>query len=380
MTFPPLMPPAIHSSGPLRAFPPEQTFKRRVAAFWDWFAGEADRFHGHYEGTARVENLTDEVSDQVDELLPGMAWVFGPGGKPGEHSFTLSGEGIAFKQMLARYWLEQAPEIPGWCFHSERVASPDPGHFSLRFGELEFKVMEFWVTPEVDEENECIDLTVWHPLADRIDKGQCQTALFLVLDEILGETGTGHWIGEMEFSRKKLGASMPILELKEFLEATRADRGWKFIHPCDTWTSYGIPAEKRGEKPRLDTIAGTSRGWKMLRTYLDKPDGFTDPFREANAEWVYLSFPSSLLPDGRQVDARGEMEEIIEAALAGERSGIPLGGAIGNRNAYLDFLIFDGERSLALIREAARKAGVPAETRLEFLDSRSPGRPLFSGT
>jgi len=71
------------------------------------------------------------------------------------------------------------------------------------------------------------------------------------------------------------------------------------------------------------------------------------------------------------------MEEVIESALAGERSGIPLGGAIGTRLAYLDFLIFDGEQSLSLIRDAARSAGVPAGARLEFLDSRSRGRPLF---
>jgi hypothetical protein len=356
--------------------PPEFTFKQRVAAFWAWYAGVAERYRRHYDGEEEVD-VSHEVSDKVDELLPGMAWVFGRGEKPGEHSFTLSGEGIAFKQMLARYWVEQAPVIDGWCFHGERTASANPGNFSLHFDDLVFKVMEFWVTPEVDEENEWVDLTVWHPLADQIEVKHCQTALFLVLDEIFGETGTGRWIGGMEFSRKKLGESMPILELKEFVDATRTDRGWKFIHPCDTWGSYQIPPEKRGDKPRLDTIAGTSRGWKTLRKYLGEPDDFSDPFRDLEAAWVYLSFPSSGLPAGRQVDARGEMEEVIEAALAGERSGIPLGGAIGTRLAYLDFLIFDGERSISLIRDAARRAGVPAEARLEFLDSRSPGRPLF---
>jgi hypothetical protein len=300
-----------------------------------------------------------------------MAWVFGPGDKPGEHSFTLSGEGIEFKQMLTLHWLKQAPRIDGWKFYAERQPADNPGDFTLGLnGELVFKVMEFWVTPGIDEENECVDLTVWHPLAEQADPRHCQTALFLVLDEIFGEIGTGRWIGTMKFSRDKLAESMPILELKEFVDTTRADRGWKSQHPCDTWTCYGIPAEKRKEQLRFDTISGTTVCWKTLRDFLDDPDSFVDPFAELAAEWVYLSFPSSVLPKGKEVDTREMMAEAIVKPLTQKRSGTLLGGAIGHERVYIDLLLFDGERSLQLIREAARSAGFPAETRLEFLDSK----------
>jgi len=56
-----------------------------------------------------------------------------------------------------------------------------------------------------------------------------------------------------------------------------------------------------------------------------------------------------------------------------------LGGAIGSERSYIDFLIFDGQRSLQLIRETARRLGLPAKTRLEFLDStkRQAGEALL---
>jgi len=233
-----------------------------------------------------------------------MAWVFGPGEKPGEHSFTLSGEGIEFKQMLALHWLKRVPRIEGWKFYAERQPAEEPGNFSLRFDDLVFGAMEFWVTPEIDEENECVDLTVWHPLAEQLDAQRCQTALFLFLDELFGEVGTGRWIGTMEFSQSKLAESMPILELKEFVDTTRADRGWKPQHPCDTWTCYRIPTEKRRKALRFDTISGVTVCWRTLRNFLDDPDSFADPFRELHAEWVYLSFPSSELPEGKEIEAR----------------------------------------------------------------------------
>jgi len=350
--------------------PAEFNFKQRVEAFWRWFQENSYRFHQTIEAQ-RCGDLTDEVSAAVGQFLPGMAWVFGPGDKPGEHSFTLSGEGIEFKQMLAFHWLKQGPQIDGWKFYAERQSVDHPGDFSFQLdGKLVFKALEFWVTPEINEENECLDLTVWHPLAEQADARHCQTALFLVLDEIFGETGTERWIGSVNFSPGKLAESMPILELKEFVDAARAERAWKFHHPCETWSCYQITEEKRRDSTRFDTISGVTVCWKTLKSFLDRPDSFTDPFVELSAEWVYLSFPSSVLPKGKEVDTREMMAEAIVQPLTREQSGILLGGAIGYKRTYIDLLLFDGERSLKLIREAARSAGFPTNTRLEFLDSK----------
>lgn len=356
--------------------PVELTFNQRAAGFWKWFASSAEELRAiHNEGDR--DQLPAMVSPKVDEFLPGMAWVFGPGTGKGFHSFTLSGEGVMDRQILAEQWLQRSPGIENWTFHASRQPEETVGDFTLTAQDLKFRPIEFWVTPEVDEEKEVVHLMLWHPLIETADERLCMQALFLVLDEIFGEFGTTRWIGGIEFSQKRLGESMPITELKEFVDETRASRGWKMRSPVDSWGSYSIQPDKRSEGLRLDTIGGTSGCWPVLRSFFDEPKKFEDPFLEMGAAWVYVSFPSATLPEDNRVEAREDMADVITSALAQERGGIPLGGAIGSQQAYMDFLIFDGERSIALIRDAARKAGVPSDARLEFLDSRRAGRLLF---
>lgn len=359
---------------------PEFNFKQRVEAFWTWFENAADRFYQTIEDK-QCGSLATEVGNKIDELLPGMAWVFGPGEDRKGHSFTLSGEGILPKQLLAAYWLERAPAISGWTFHADRQPSDRIRDFELVFDKLSFRPIEFWVTPEIDEEKEKIDISVWHPLTDQVGKDPRHRALFLMLDDIFGEFGTCRWIGRMQFTPDKLGPSMPITELKDFVDAARAERGWKMHFPSTTWVSYSFRPEHRNPTQRRgDTIAGSSGCWRSFREFLNDRDGFKDPFHRFGAEWIYLAFPTTSLQKGREVDSREDMADVIEEALTATHSGRILGGASGSEQSYLDFLIYDGSRSLAIIRDAAKRAGLSADTRLEYLaaSKRERGRPLFA--
>ncbi|MCW1886808.1 hypothetical protein OKA04_18860 [Luteolibacter flavescens] len=356
--------------------PAEFTFNQRAAAFWEWFSSVSEELRA-IQNDRDSGDIPSIVAPKVDEFLPGMAWVFGPGMGEGFHSFTLSGEGIMCRQILADQWLQRSPGVENWTFHASRQPSGTVKDFTIKVRDLKFRPIEFWVTPEIDEEAEEVDLVLWHPLVAEVEESLCSLALFLVLDELNGEFDTTCWIGSVDFSQKRLAESMPITEIKEFIEEARASRGWKMKSPIDSWVNYSTSAEKRTDGPRKDTIGGTSGCWPVLNSFLRDSDAFEDPFLKLGAAWVYLSFPSSFLPKGNQVDAREDMADLITSALEQHRGGIPLGGAIGDRLAYMDFLIFDGDHSIALIRDAASKAGMPDDTRLEFLDSSKPGVPLF---
>lgn len=352
----------------------EPTFKTKIQDFWAWFAENSEAYLS-VMGAPMPEAMVEEMSKRVNLLFPGLAWEFGPppAGVEG-HSLALSGEGVLTKQLLAIHAVGQAPPLPGWTFHDGRQSSGAlaDGRSELRMGELTFRPLEFWVTPAIDEEHEVVDINVWHPLHEQVPKNTLVSALYLTLDDLFGEFGTGRWIGEINFGAEKLHDSMPIVELPEFVAEEAKRRGWKDYKPGSTWTSYRF--KELNAKPRGDTIAGTSLCMGPLKAFWDDAAKVEDPFEGCGADWIFLSFNTAFLPEGDEINGREDIAEAIEKALSDESAGRYLGGAIGRQQTYLDFLIYDGARSLELIRACARALDLPADTSMTYLASGKRGQ------
>jgi hypothetical protein len=322
------------------------TLKERVTAFWEWYVSVADRFYAEIE-SKRCGELEPEVSAKVNELLGGMAWVFGPGENQQGHSFTLTPEGDRHRRLVAQYWLAQAPEIPGWTFYASRQPSElhRSGH-SIRIEDMSFGAHEIWLTPSVDAEAESVDLTVWHPLFDRIDNGLRWTVVFLWLDEALGEDAVSQRVGEIKLGDGKLADSIPLSELPEYIAELEAERGWKRMPPHQSCSSYHRKEPERGGGLRQDIIAGSTLQMNIVQEYpMD-----ANPLADFGAEYEMIIIPISQLPPGQQVDARGQLEEVLEAALSKSGTGKVLGGATGLENAYIDVVLFDAVRSRHVIK------------------------------
>jgi hypothetical protein len=289
----------------------QPTFKERVEGFWDWYIAAAPRLYQTIEDRNSA-SLAAEVSEKVDELGHAFAWVFGPG-KGSGHAFTLSGEGDLHFQLLTQYWLTRAPQLTGWTFFSERQPGSIKG-IRIKIGDLNFDPIEFWLTPVVDSESEKIDITVWHPLFDKLlEREDRLRPLFLFLDEVLGEFGTEQWIGEINLNDKKLPDAIPLNELLGFIENLQNDKAWKKFRPGEEITLY------RCENPhtrflRGDIAIGQTRQPRLINEYLQAEGRLKDPLAGTGAEYVFVSFDQGILPKGKQVDARGAIEDALDAA------------------------------------------------------------------
>ena len=341
----------------------EVTFKTRVQLFWEWYAQMGPRFLETIDA-GKCPDLAPEVSRKIDELLPGFAWVFGPGANRVGHSFTLSGEGDIHRQLLTIHWHSQAPQLPGWTFYPARQPDGIAGK-RIKMGAQEFNPVEFWLTPVVNRERECIDVTVWHPLFSKMQDQQKWTVLFLFLDEILGEYGTGQWLGDIKLGSHQLADSIPIEELSEFLAKVEAETGWKKLPPGSSMSLYRF-SEPRDGFLRGDIVIGTTANTKLVNQYLEANGQMDDPLADTGADYVFIAFDASFLPQGQEVAARGEIEDSLEAALRPESSGRLLGGALGRQNAYIDLLIYDGAESLRLIEQVIREKGLPSGTSINY--------------
>ena len=301
----------------------EVTFKTRVQRFWNWYAGVAPRFSQTID-EAKCPTLANEVNAKVDELIPGFAWVFGPGENSIGHSFTLTGEGNLHRQLLASYWLAQAPNLPGWTFYAARQPGSIKGQY-IEIGSRRFDPLEFWITPFVNRDEKKLDITVWHPRFDEMPEGNRWTILFLFLDEVLGEYGTQQWIGEIKLDPTRLADSMPLEEMAEFLKRIQAEHGWKKLPPGESGVVY--KCEQHTRFLRGDIAIGTTMHPRLINEYLKAEGELEDPLKGTGADYVFVAFDSSILPAGREADARGKIEDALDQALRSAGSGRLLGGA-----------------------------------------------------
>jgi hypothetical protein len=349
------------------------TFKERVEAFWQWYESVADRFYQTIEG-GHCADLAPEVSAKVEELLPGFAWVFGPGAGGAGHSFTISGEGVLHRQLLALYCVSRAPQLEGWMFYPARQPGKIEG-IRMKFEGENFDPMEFWLTPTVDADAEKVNLSVWHPLVPKLGTQALYSPLFLFLDEVLGEFGTGQWIGEINIGNHRLTEAIPLQELLVFVQKVQADTGWTKLPPGESITLYE-PKRQNASFQRGDILVGQTANPNLIQDYLQYDGQLDDPLAGTGADYVFVAFPVDFLPAGQQTEARGVIEDALAAALTEAQSGRLLGGALGRQNAYIDLLLLDGARSVALVTKVLREQNLPAGTEIHYFAQEKRGQQI----
>ena len=64
---------------------------------------------------------------------------------------------------------------------------------------------------------------------------------------------------------------------------------------------------------------------------------------------------------------RAELEDALEAALAGEKLGELMGGSVGTNQTYVDLVLFDGQRSMDVVADTLRNSGKLQNATLQFL-------------
>lgn len=352
----------------------EETFKTRVARFWRSYAEAAPRFLKTID-ERRCADLTDEVVAMVDGLNGNFAWEFGPGANGIGHSFTLSGEADPHRQLLAAYWLSQAPSMPGWTFHASRQPSEIQDGSRFEIDGTNFDPLEFWLTPFVDTGKEMIDLTVWHPKFPELPDKARWTVLFLQLDEALGEIGTQNWIGEIEINDQKLADAIPLKELAAFVEKTKMEHDWKKGDLGDSWTLYELKAMDYSF-PRSDIVIGTTCVMKLIDEYLEVEGDLEDPLKQTGADYVYVAFDAGILPRGQETAVRGKVEDALVAALSAKASGQHIGGGLGSSFAYIDLLLFDGSESLGIVKRVLQESNLPKGTLIDFFGKEKRGQRI----
>jgi len=345
----------------------EKSFKDRVTEFWNWYPQVSDRFFQTIErGDCRA--LTDEVSDFMANTLPGMAWVFGPGENDG-HSFTVSGEGVVPKQLLAEYWHSRAVKIPNWTFYGSRQPS-DPESLksmAIRCGDRdELDTEGFLIQPNVNEEDKKIDIVAWHPALASVPENGRFHILFLLLDEALGEFGTSIWLGEIKIDPFTADQhTITLAALPEKIMHIEQYYQWEMLPPLRAVSGYQVNEQTDG--PRGDSLVGFTMIPNVVTEFLGNGRLEEDPLEGTGASFAYVAIDGSVFPDGKQTDVRCEIEDALDKALTTAASGRTLGGAFGLQQSYIDLILFDGDGSRKIVDETLKRLQLHGRARVESM-------------
>jgi hypothetical protein len=345
----------------------QQTFKARVQQFWKWFEAEAPRISRMIDD-GHAASLASEMSAHFDAMLAGPAWEFGESTGSEMHELTLTGEGNRHMQFLTAYWKSMAPAIAGWTFHAARQPSKNPGARPLQLGDKEIKLPEFLFAPTINDESQQVDLRLWHPDLSDLPEREQWLAIFIALDELLGEFGVQQWIGAIDLSDKPAKDARSISELPSYIKQVAGKTGWEKQSPLESFTTYEFP-QPHNAFPRGDIMIGTTCHPVLLSEYLHAEGEMPDPLENTGADYVWVQLARSVLPEGRETEMRQEIEEQLEQALEQQSAGRLLGGALGAENAYIDLLIFDGANSVGIIQNVLLQRGLHEGASLEYFAS-----------
>jgi len=331
----------------------EFTYKSRIHDFWHWFGNNNIRFKEAIS-QGRCEDLSAETISQVDKLIPGISWSYGPGRGPGRHSFTLSAQSNPHWVFLTRYWLDCAPSLDNWDFQCFKQASPLASNSCVEIDGKILSIKEVWLQTEVDPHLMLIDIKVWHPAFMGMDDMERFRLLFFWLDEVLGECNTESWVGQVDFNQTIAENAIPLLELGEFIDEYSIKHGWSKPMPCDSYTLYERPPCPRNFL-RTDTLLGHSSNMRLIGDYFEYCADIPDPLIGSHAFFIFISFTINWLPEGKELIGRSKIEQklcdVLETALTAKVTG----SAIGEENCYIDFIIFDGYNSVKHINETLKE-------------------------
>ena len=105
---------------------------------------------------------------------------------------------------------------------------------------------------------------------------------------------------------------------------------------------------------------------QLIGDFYDSSGDLPNLLSGSHADFIFISFPSSILPEGNEIEARKRIETIIDTDLKEHSAGRSIGSAFGVDKNYLDFILFDGHQSIEIIINAMKTANLPQGSEIHY--------------
>lgn len=220
-----------------------------TADFWEWWSSEGARRTAEAIAAETLDAWASTISEHVDAVHPELAWELGPG-STSEHVLVVTAEGDPALRSTARRWRRAAPSADAVWEYSD-VRLPAAG-LTWSLG-LDGETLDAGgVRVGATVHGSAVDVVVHHPAFARMPKKAQQQAMFLMLDNGLGEALVETWVGEVSPSATEPQGAVDLLELRAVVAALETEHIDE--HGSPTWSvlngeAHGRPALAMAQVP-----------------------------------------------------------------------------------------------------------------------------------
>jgi hypothetical protein len=185
-----------------------------IVEFWNWFAANADRYF-HLEND--MQNLFAELAKRMKAVDEHLTFAFSPVRDDGKREFVISAGGIRDSFPTVLEMVRLAPELPQWVYTAFRP--PSPFNCTIEIEGLQLSTEDIFFHEIAEGEKLGLVLyTRGYRRENRYD-----TAIFILLDNVLGEYDVEMKIGSLEFASLpddyQMKGLKPLLELEKTVAA-----------------------------------------------------------------------------------------------------------------------------------------------------------------
>jgi len=189
-----------------------------IDAFWKWWPTVGDTFARTFSAGEKVpDDLIEAMSEHVADIHPDLEWEFGPG-RESAHHLCLSGKGDPLLRVVTARWVKRGPVADAsWEFYGSRQRSPKTD-FALNIAGQRVDADQYVFEVSEDELCEVIHVRAFHPAHESMDDGLKEEALFLSLDNLLGEDALERWLGRIEIAKERPSSGISHVALRSHVD------------------------------------------------------------------------------------------------------------------------------------------------------------------
>jgi len=332
-----------------------KSFKERVVNFWNVFSAEEAEVRNLIDNRAEPETLLSYVGNILAIAFEQPYFEMGRNSE-GKYELILTPEGNKAKLFQLLYWLEMSPSglWEHWNFYASKPGNGS-NDFSLQMYDISLSKDDILFSYAINKEQQKIDIEVYSPSLMKLEENQRYNMFFIFLDQFISEMYTMEYIGNIDFVNKQPDDenTVSITDLKSIIEKAIEDNEWFQADSIrEKCTGYQMePSNDDNWALREDIYIGYSSCFPVLSAFYDKSDELFKEFEADGLIYGFLFFKNVDIPKDDLVAFRTNMEEKIMALAEKERAADVIGAATGFYFSYLDFIIYDKDAFLNILKE-----------------------------